>query len=179
MRVVIADDAALFREGLARLLAEAGVEVAAQAATPTSCSPLVAEHATRTSRSSTSACRRRTRTRGSRPPSEIRERHPATWACWCSRSTSSRRTRSGCSTAREGRCGYLLKDRVLDVDELVAALERVAAGETRRRPGARRRSCSPGRRSRDPLDELTDREREVLALMAEGLTDRGIAERLW
>jgi len=76
--------------------------------------------------------------------------------------------------AGEGHCGYLLKDRVLDAGEL----ERVASGETvvdhelvtqllarRREPG--------------PLDDLTDREREVLALMAEGLTDRGIAERLW
>ena len=78
----------------------------------------------------------------------------------------------------DGGRGYLLKDRVMHAGELVAALARVAAGEVVVDADlvgqllARRRVAGP-------LDELTDREREVLALMAEGLTDRGIAERLW
>jgi serine/threonine-protein kinase len=78
----------------------------------------------------------------------------------------------------EGRCGYLLKDRVMDARELVAALERVAAGEVVV-DSELVDSLLRGRQQRDPMDDLTDREREVLRLMAEGLTDRGIAERLW
>ena len=79
---------------------------------------------------------------------------------------------------QQGGCGYLLKDKVMDADELVSALERVAAGEL----VVDRElidSLLSRRRDPDPLDELTDREHEVLALMAEGLTDRGIGERLW
>src|SRR6185436_6853927 len=68
------------------------------------------------------------------------------------------------------RCGYLLKDRVANAGELVAALERIAAGQV-----VVDRELVASR----PLDDLTEREREVLGLMAEGLTDRGIAERLW
>ena len=76
------------------------------------------------------------------------------------------------------RCGYLLNDRVTNTEELVGALERLAAGEVvvDRELVA---SLLSRRRETGPLDELTDREREVLRLMAEGLTDRGIADRLW
>jgi DNA-binding NarL/FixJ family response regulator len=77
-----------------------------------------------------------------------------------------------------GGFGYLLKDRVLDVAEFVSALERVAAGETVVDP-ALVAQLVDRRHEDDPLDELTGREREVLALMAEGLTDRGISERLY
>src|SRR5262245_29606747 len=76
------------------------------------------------------------------------------------------------------KCGYLLKDRVTDAGERVAALERVGAGEVVVDAELVERLLTR-RREPDPLDELTDREREVLRLMAEGLTDRGIAERLW
>ena len=99
--------------------------------------------AARTSRSSTSACRRPTPTRGSSPRRTIRERFAGRRRA---RPLAVRRAglrAAACSTAAEGGCGYLLKDRVLDASELVAALERVAAAETRGRPDARRRSCSP------------------------------------
>src|SRR5262245_36123059 len=76
------------------------------------------------------------------------------------------------------RTGYLLKERVLDVQDLVGALERVDAGETVVDPALV--SQLLGRtREHNPLDQLTPREHEVLSLMAEGLTDRGIAERLY
>jgi DNA-binding NarL/FixJ family response regulator len=80
--------------------------------------------------------------------------------------------------AAGGRCGYLLKDRVLDADELVSAVERVAQGEVVVDPVLVGHLLER-RRDPDPLQALTPREREVLRLMAEGLTDRGIAARLW
>jgi DNA-binding NarL/FixJ family response regulator len=78
----------------------------------------------------------------------------------------------------EQRVGYLLKDRILDVDQLTDAIARVVAGGVVVDPQLVA-SLLERRRRVDPLDELTPREREVLALMAEGLTDRGIAERLY
>ena len=74
--------------------------------------------------------------------------------------------------------GYLLKDRVLNTAALVDALNRVAAGEVVVDPDLVAQLLSRQHRN-DPLAELTTREREVLALVAEGLTDRGIAQRLW
>jgi len=79
---------------------------------------------------------------------------------------------------RSERVGYLLKDRIADVATLVDALERVHAGETVVDPGLVGELLDAPRQ-RDPLAELTPREREVLALVAEGRTDRGIAEALW
>src|SRR5256885_7790334 len=73
--------------------------------------------------------------------------------------------------------GYLLKDRVLAVDEFVEAVQRVAAGGTVIDPEVVGQLMGR-RRERDPLEELTPREREVLGLMAEGLSNRGICERL-
>jgi DNA-binding NarL/FixJ family response regulator len=76
------------------------------------------------------------------------------------------------------RIGYLLKDRVLNLDDFVAALARVAAGETVVDPALVSQLVGRARES-SPLDQLTQRERDVLSLMAEGLTDRGISERLF
>jgi DNA-binding NarL/FixJ family response regulator len=78
----------------------------------------------------------------------------------------------------EERCGYLLKDRVLDVGQLTDALQRIADGGVVVDPELVARLVGRSR-ERSPLDELTPRERDVLALMAEGLTDRGISERLY
>src|SRR5262249_30282171 len=74
--------------------------------------------------------------------------------------------------------GYLLKERVLDIGDLIAAIERVAVGETVVDEALVAQLLSRSR-VENPLDQLTTREREVLSLMAQGLTDRGIAERLY
>ena len=124
-------------------------------------------------RSSTFGCRRAIATRASSPPSGSAS-CTRRWACSSSLSTSRRPTRFGCSTVPGGGCGYLLKDRVLDAGQLVGALERVAAGETVVDPELVAQLLER-RRERDPLADLTPREREILGLMAEGLTDRGIA----
>jgi DNA-binding NarL/FixJ family response regulator len=78
----------------------------------------------------------------------------------------------------EERCGYLLKDRVLDAGQLADAVRRIDAGGVVVDPELVARLVGRSRAA-SPLDELTAREREVLGLMAEGLTDRGIAERLY
>jgi DNA-binding NarL/FixJ family response regulator len=176
VRVVLADDAAVLREGLARVLIGAGVEVAAQAGTAEELLDAVAElqpdvaivdirmPPTRTDEGLVAAER-------------IAERHPETGVLLLSQYVEAAYALRLLETGR-GRTGYLLKDRVLDVADFVAALERVDAGETVVDPALVAQLV--GRRQEsDPLDELTDREREVLALMAEGLTDRGISERLY
>ena len=176
MRVLIADDTALLRQGLARLLTEAGIEVCRRGRR----------------RSGTPAAGRGTATRcgGGRHPDAAHQhrrgprgrlrdpqRCPGVGVLVLSQYVEpayALRLVEG----QQGGCGYLLKDKVMDADELVSALERVAAGEL----VVDRElidSLLSRRRDPDPLDELTDREHEVLALMAEGLTDRGIGERLW
>jgi DNA-binding NarL/FixJ family response regulator len=77
-----------------------------------------------------------------------------------------------------GRFGYLLKDRVFDVDDFLESLRRVASGGSALDPEVVAQLISPGPPG-GPLASLTPREREVLALMAEGRTNRGIARRLW
>jgi serine/threonine-protein kinase len=176
VRVVIADDAALIRTGLARLLADAGVEVCGEASDAGGLMALVEEH-----RPDVAVVDIRM------PPGHgdeglvaaatIRERFPGVGVLVLSQYVESAYALRLIDGA-EGSCGYLLKDRLMETDELVSALERVAAGEVVvdrhlvQQMLARRRVANP-------IDELTGREREVLALMAEGLTDKGIASRLW
>jgi DNA-binding NarL/FixJ family response regulator len=176
LRVVIAEDTALVRQGLARLLADAGMEVCGQAGDAAALLALV--DAERPDVAVIDIRMPPTHTdEGLVAAASIRERHPSVAILVLSQYLDAAYALRLVEDT-DGSCGYLLKDRVTDAAELVGALERIAAGETVvdrelvEQLLARRRE--PG-----PLDELTDREREVLRLMAEGLTDRGIAERLW
>jgi DNA-binding NarL/FixJ family response regulator len=176
VRVVLADDAAVLRQGLARVLADAGIEVTAQVGTADELLAAIEElppevavvdiHMPPTWSDE-----------GLTAAEEIRRRFPQVGVLLLSQYVEAEyalRMLEGGS----GRIGYLLKERVLDVGDLIDALERVCAGETVVDPAlASQLLARP--REENALDRLTQREREVLSLMAEGFTDRGIAERLY
>ena len=176
MRVVIADDTALLRQGIARLLVEAGLEVSGEAEDASRLLELV--EAERPDVAIVDIRMPPGQTdEGLVAAATIRERFPGVGVLVLSQYVEpafALRLLEG----SEGGCGYLLKDRVMNARELVSAVERVAAGEIVVDPELVDQLLSR-RRVGNPLDELTEREREVLVLVAEGLTDRGIAERLW
>jgi DNA-binding NarL/FixJ family response regulator len=175
VRVVLADDAVVLREGLARVLESAGIEVVAQAGTADELlaavdrfAPAVAVVDIRMPPTMSNE--------GLVAAEQIAERHPQIGVLLLSHYVEPSYVLRLLEGDR-GRVGYLLKDRVLDLGEFVVALERVAAGETVVDPSLVEQLLGRAG-AHDLLDELTARELEVLALMAEGLTDRGISERL-
>ena len=176
IRVVIAEDTALLREGLARLLTEAGVEVVGVAGDADDALRLVGRE--RPDVAILDIRMPPTQTdEGLVAAATIRERHPETGVLVLSHYVEAGYALRLVEQA-EGYCGYLLKDSVLDAGELVGALERIRAGDTVvDRALVEQLMQRP--RDEGPLGELTSRERDVLTLMAEGLSDRGIAERLW
>jgi DNA-binding NarL/FixJ family response regulator len=176
MRLVLADDSVLFREGLARLLANAGFEILAtvgDADELVRCVNRVPPDAAivdiRMPPSQTDE--------GLVAAAQIRARHPEVGVVVLSQYVEARYALRLLETG-ERRVGYVLKDRVLQVADFADAVRRVGAGETVVDPALVEQLVGRPREI-GPLAELTEREREVLALMAEGLTDRGIGERLW
>jgi DNA-binding NarL/FixJ family response regulator len=176
MRVALADDATVLREGLARVLAEAGIEVAAQVGTAdellTAIDQLGPDVAVVDIRMPPTWS-----DEGLAVAEEIRRRFPQVGVLLLSQYVEPEYALRLLEGGSE-RIGYLLKERILDIDDLVGALQRVAAGETVVDPALVSQLLDRSRAD-NPLDQLTRREREVLSLMAEGLTDRGIAERLF
>jgi DNA-binding NarL/FixJ family response regulator len=176
LRVVIADDTALFRDGIARMLAESNIEVAALAGDGAEAVVLVERERPEVAILDIKMPPTHT-DEGLVAADEIRRRFPSTAILILSQYVESayalRLIKDG-----EGRVGYLLKDRVLDSQQLADAIRRVADGETVVDQELVA-TLIERRREDSPLDKLTDREREVLQLMAAGLTDRGIGERLW
>ena len=173
MRIVIGEDSALFREGLARLLEDAGHEVAAKADDAPSL--VAAVEAQQPDLAVIDVRMPPDRTDdGARAARELRDRMPELGIVLLSQHIE---TRHSVELVAGGHFGYLLKDRVFDVDDFLDALRRVAAGGSALDPEVVTTLLGPQRA--DPLALLTPREREVLALMAEGRTNVGIATRLW
>ena len=177
MRVVIAEDTVLLREGLAGLLEDAGHEVVGKAGDADALLALVGEHAP-----DLAVVDVRMPPgyddEGLRAAAEIRSAHPDTAVLMLSQHIETRHVAE--LVAAGGGFGYLLKDRVLDVDDFLEAARRVAAGGSALDPQVVAPLLGGGtRREPTALDDLSPREREVLALMAEGRTNAGIAQRLW
>ena len=164
------------REGLARMLADGGFEVAAQVGDATELHRAVK----RTKPDVVVVDVRMPPTQtdeGARAAEEIRSQHPEVGVLVLSQVVETRRALKLFSEQPEG-FGYLLKDRVLEIDEFLEAVRRVGRGGTAIDPEVVAQLVGR-RRERDPLDALTPREREVLSLMAEGRSNRAICEKLF
>ena len=175
MRVVIAEDSVLLREGLARLLEENGLEVVGACETGDdlllkvrSHSPDVAIVDIRLPPTHNDE--------GLQAALEIRARHPGVGVLVLSQYVELGLAMKLLADSAEG-AGYLLKDRISDVEEFVAAVRRVANGGSAIDPIIVSTLLSK-RRDGDPLSDLTPREREVLELMAQGSSNQGIADKL-
>ncbi len=175
MRVVLAEDSVLLREGLARLLAETGFEVVGQCATAAdlllkvrSYSPDVVIVDIRLPPTHTDE--------GLRAAQEIRARNPSVGVLVLSQYLELGLAMKLLADSAEG-VGYLLKDRVSDVKEFAAAVRRVGEGGSAIDPTIVSQLLRR-HRGEDPLEGITPREHEVLALMAEGRSNQAIADRL-
>jgi DNA-binding NarL/FixJ family response regulator len=176
MRLIIADDSVLLREGLVRVLSEAGFEIIAQvgnaedllaavdADPPEVCIVDIRMPPTNT-------------TEGLEAALALRERHPRVGVLVLSQYVETHYAMQLLGRGADG-VGYLLKDRVAEVGELVAAVRTVASGRSVIDPTVVSRLITR-RREVDPLETLTAREREVLALIAEGRSNRAVGERLF
>jgi DNA-binding NarL/FixJ family response regulator len=175
VRVVLAEDSVLLREGVARILADAGFDVVGQAGNADelmlkvrSYNPDVAVVDIRMPPTHTDE--------GLRAAQEIREKHPEVSVLVLSQYVESAYAMELLAESAEG-VGYLLKDRISDVGDFADAVRRVAEGGSALDPAIVSQLVGR-RRGTDPIAELTPREREVLGLMAEGRSNQGIAERL-
>ena len=175
MRVVIADDETLLREGLARLLADADIQVVGKAGTAAELLRKV--ELTRPDVALVDVKMPPTHTdEGLVAAATIRESQPEVGVLVLSHYVESRYAMR-LLEEHPARSGYLLKERVSDLAVLLDALQRIVDGECVLDPTIVARLVGRAREE-GPLDELTDREREVLALMAEGHSNRGICKQL-
>ena len=175
MRVVIAEDAALFREGLARLITDRGHEVVAAVGDADALLEAVAEHDPDVAVADIRMPPTHT-DEGLRAAIELRREHPGTGVLVLSQYIETRYAERLLEGNAAG-VGYLLKDRVADVAEFADALARVAAGGTALDPEVVSQLVRVTRHTRG-VATLTPRERDVLSLMAEGRSNAGIAAAL-
>jgi DNA-binding NarL/FixJ family response regulator len=176
MRIALADDSLLFREGLARLLAEGGFEIAGQATDAPSLLALVDAEAPDIAIVDIRMPPEH-RDEGLVAVRAIKDRHPGTGVLVLSQYVEVHYALTLVEDRPRG-AGYLLKDRVEDLREFTTSVRRVASGEVVVDPSVVTLLVSRARKS-DPFDELTAREREVLRLMAEGRSNRAISSQLF
>ena len=174
MRVVIAEDQTLLREGLGRLFVDAGHQVVASLGDADGLLDAAADR--RPDLAVVDIRMPPTFTdEGARAATELKREHPSLGVLLLSQHVE---TRHAVALVGLGGFGYLLKDRVLDVDEFLGAAERIAHGGSALDPYVVA-GLLAARGDGDPVGRLTDREQEVLGLIAEGLTNTGIARRLF
>ncbi len=176
MRVVVADDSVLLREGIVRLLNESGFDVVAQAGDAEDLMRKVLTHKPDVAVVDIRMPPTNTDD-GLRAAVEIRRRMPRTGVLVLSQYLEAGYPLELLSDSAE-RVGYLLKDRVADLERFVDAVRRVGNGGSALDPEVVARLVNRGPRPGEPLERLTPREQEVVALMAEGRSNGAIAERL-
>jgi DNA-binding NarL/FixJ family response regulator len=175
MRVALADDDVLLREGLAGLLERSGFEIVGQCGNATELVELVREHQPELAIVDIHMPPSHT-TEGLEAARMIREEAPRTAILLLSAHVEVEHAMD--LLGRGERIGYLLKSRVTDVDDFLETLERLVHGASVVDPAVVQELVA-ARRANDPLEHLSPREREVLALMAEGRSNAGIARQLW
>jgi DNA-binding NarL/FixJ family response regulator len=175
VRVILAEDDVLLREGLASLLERSGFEVVGQTGDGSWILPLVRDLTPDLVVVDIRMPPTHT-TEGLEAAREIRNEFPDTGILVLSAHAEVEHAMELLATGQ--RIGYLLKSRVTDVDEFIETLERIVRGGSVMDPALVQELVSARRRN-DPLEDLSPREREVLALMAEGRSNAGIARRLW
>ena len=176
MRIVLADDATLFREGVASLLRETGFDVVGQAENADELLTLVGEHQPDVAIVDIRMPPTHT-LEGLEAAKIIRARYPAVGVLVLSQFVEPHYALQLIDNAEQG-AGYLLKDRVGDIEELADAVRQIATGRLIVDPAVVSQLLNRSRR-RDPLDALTDREKAVLALMAQGRSNHAIANGLF
>jgi DNA-binding NarL/FixJ family response regulator/class 3 adenylate cyclase len=174
--VVLADDTVLLREGIARLLTDAGFDVVAQAGDPEDLLRYVAMHKPTVAIIDIRMPPTHT-DEGLRAAAEIRNRFPGTGVLVLSQYVEAGFAMGLFASITRG-VGYLLKDRVADFDDFASSVRRIAEGGSVLDPAVVAELFGR-RRENDPLSSLTPREREVLELMAEGRSNQAIADRLY
>jgi DNA-binding NarL/FixJ family response regulator len=174
VRIVIGEDSALIREGLARLLIDAGHDVVARVADAEAMIRAVKEHSPDLLIADIRMPPGMTDD-GARAARELRQGRPELPIVLLSQHIE---TTHSLDLVATGGFGYLLKDRILDVDDFLAALTRVGAGGSALDPEVVASLLTPTRPA-DPLASLTEREGDVLALLAEGRSNAAIARQLW
>ena len=174
--MIVAEDAILFREGLVRVLADAGFEVVAEASDARGLLGLVASHHPDLVILDIRMPPMH-EVEGLEAAKQIRADHPEVGVLVLSQFVETHHALDLLG-GRPGGVGYLLKDRVSDLREFIDAARRIGSGGSAIDPEVVSRLLAR-RRTHDPLAELTAREREVLALMAEGRSNQGIGERLF
>jgi DNA-binding NarL/FixJ family response regulator len=175
LRAIVADDSVLLRDGIVRLLTDSGFEVVAAVGDADALLDAVTEHQPDLALIDVRMPPTHT-DEGLRAAIEIRRRYPHIAVLVLSQYVEERYASDLLAGDVSG-VGYLLKDRVIDVNDFIVSLRRVAAGGSAVDAEVVSQILGRSRRASD-LDRLTPREREVLNLMAEGLSNTGIAERL-